>query len=36
MIDDLSARALVAAAGVEPPARTVLEQLVAAATTRSQ
>jgi geranylgeranyl diphosphate synthase type I len=36
MIDDLSARALVAAADVEPPARAVLEQLVAAATPRSQ
>lgn len=36
MIRDLSERALVAVAGVEPPARGVLEGLVAAATARTQ
>ena len=36
MIDDLSAQALTAATAVEEPARAVMEQLVAAATARSQ
>jgi geranylgeranyl diphosphate synthase type I len=36
MIGELSGRALAAAEGVEPPARGVLERLVAAATSRSQ
>jgi geranylgeranyl diphosphate synthase type I len=36
MIEDLSGQALAAATGVRPPTRQVLEQLVAAATARSQ
>jgi geranylgeranyl diphosphate synthase type I len=36
MIEELSGQALASLAGVEPPARQVLEQLVAAATARSQ
>jgi hypothetical protein len=36
MITDLSARAMAAAVLVDAPARGVLEQLVAAATDRSQ
>jgi geranylgeranyl diphosphate synthase type I len=36
MIDDLSARARSVLTGVEAPARDVLEQLVAAATARTQ
>jgi geranylgeranyl diphosphate synthase type I len=36
MIEELSTQALASLSGVEPPARPVLEQLVAAATARSQ